>query len=352
MFKPIASLAALWLSLALAAAAPAQAADPPTPQLPGPGHYRIVQTIPGDDAFWDYATIIPEEHRLYLGREDGVSVLDLRTGKLTPVFVPGKQVHAIVPLPHGRALFTQGATGLATVFDRATGKVIRDIQVGVKPDGAVRDPATGQVIVLDGTRDEVIFVDPDQGRVLGRIKVEGEPDSAVLDGKGHLYFNITDRSETAVVDLATRKLVRRIPLPDCQDASPLALDKARGVFVAGCANLKVVAFDAATGRILGTAPIGKYPDVISFDPVRQVFYAPTVIPGGLAVVGLRRNGSPETLASLPVAFGVHTGAIDAAAGRLYLPAGQLKLTPGQRPVVTPGTFKIYVIDVSQAPPRA
>lgn len=348
MPNPTPILAALGLSLALATSAATAPASP----SPGPGPYRIVQTIPGDDVFWDYATIVPQEHRLYLGREDGVSVLDLRTGKLTPVFVPGKQVHAIVPLPGGRAVFMQGAAGLATVFDRATGKVIRNIEVGKKPDGAVRDPASGQVIILDGDLHEVVFVDPDKGKVLDRIKVEGEPDSPVLDHHGHLFFNITDHSETAVVDLASRRVVKRYPLPDCHDASPLSLDAKRGVFLAGCANLKAVAFSAKTGRILGTAAIGKYPDVIMFDPQRRVFYAPTIVPGTLTVLGLGRNGAPRDLANLSVAFGVHTGALDVAAGRLYLPAGDLRLKPGQRPVVAPGTFKIFVVDVSHAPPSA
>jgi DNA-binding beta-propeller fold protein YncE len=337
--------------LALGGAA-AQTPAPGPAAGPGPGPYKVVQTIPGDDAFWDYATLSPDEHRLYVGREDGVSVLDLSSGKLTPVFVPGKQVHAVVLLPKGRALFAQGGAGLATVFDRATGKVIRDIPVGTKPDGAVRDPATGEVIILDGTRDEVIFVNPDTGKVLDRIKVEGEPDSPLLDGRGHLLFNVTNKSETVVVDLASRKVVKRYPLPDCEDASPLALDRERGVLLAGCANLKVVGLDARTGKILGTATIGKYPDVIMFDAVRHVFYAPTVIPGLLTVVGEGPGGAPQALANLPVAFGVHTGALDAEKGRLYLPAGDLRLVKGARPTVAPGTFKIMVVDVSQAPPRA
>jgi len=338
-----AGLLGIVLGLALSLTAAAQ--TPP----PGPGPYKIVRAISGDDVFWDYATIVPEERRLYLAREDGISVLDLATGKLTPVFVPGKQVHAIVPLPKGRALFTQGAVGLATIFDRTSGKVIRDIDVGKKPDGAVRDPATGNVIVLDGVLDEAIFVNPDTGKVLDRIKVEGEPDSPVLDGRGRLYFNISNHSEVAVVDLATHKLAARYPLPSCDDASPLAFDRARGVLLAGCANLKVVALMARSGKVLGTAPIGKYPDVIMFDPTRRVFYVPTVIPGTLNVIALGPDGAPKPVANLPVAFGVHTGALDAAAGRLYLPAGNLKIAPGARPTVAPGTFKIMIIDVSRAP---
>lgn len=339
---PKTALITLAATFALAAA-PAQAL------APGPGHYHVLSSIKGDDVFWDYATLIPNERRLYIGREDGVSVLDLASGKLTPVFVPGKQVHAIVPLPRGQALFTQGAVGLATVFDRKSGRIVRDIAVGTKPDGAIRDPETGQVIVLDGVRDEAIFVDPDKGAVLARIKVEGEPDSPVLDGKGRLYFNVTDKSETVVVDLASRKVVNRYPLPDCHDASPLAFDRARGVLLAGCANLKAVALRAADGKVLGAAQIGKYPDVIMFDPARRVFYVPTVVPGTLTVVGLRPDGAPQALANLGVAFGVHTGALDGPAGKLYLPAGDLKLKPGERPTVTPGTFKIFVIDVSRRP---
>ncbi len=346
MRTPFPAVVGLAFSLLLSGVA--MAADAPAP---GPGPYKVVKTIPGDDVFWDYGTIVAEEHRLYLGREDGVSVLDLRTDKLTPVYVPGKQVHAIVPLPNGRALFTQGAVGLATVFDRSTGKVIRDINVGKKPDGAVRDPKTGEVIIFDGVLDEVIFVDPDKGKVLERIKVEGEPDSPVLDGKGHLFFNITDHSEVAVVDLASRKLVKRYAMPNCQDASPLALDKTRGILLAGCANLKVVGLKASNGDILGTATIGKYPDVIVFDPVRHVFYAPTVIPGSMTVIGEDKTGAPVALANLPLAFGVHTDALDAARGLLYVPAGDLKLVPGQRPTVGAGTFKIFVVDVSHTPAR-
>ena len=350
MSKRAAKLAGpgLGLALGLLALVGASAQTP----APGPGPYKVAQTIPGDDAFWDYATLSPEEHRLYIGREDGVSVLDLSSGKLTAVYVPGKQVHAIVLLPKGRALFNQGGAGLATVFDRATGKVIRDIPVGTKPDGAVRDPATGQVIILDGTRNEVVFVNPDTGKVLDRIKVEGEPDSPLLDGHGHLLFNVTDKSETVVVDLASRKVVKRYPLPDCEDASPLALDRERGVLLAGCANLKVVGLDVRTGKVLGTATIGKYPDVIMFDPARRVFYVPTVIPGLLTVVGEGKRGAPEALANLQVAFGVHTGALDAEKGRLYLPAGDLRIVQGARPTVAPGTFKIMVVDVSHAPPGA
>ncbi|MEP6967614.1 MAG: hypothetical protein ABI906_06000, partial [Pseudomonadota bacterium] len=167
------------------------------------------------------------------------------------------------------------------------------------------------------------------------------------DGKGRLYVNVTDHSEIAVIDIASRRLIKKYPLPGCDDASALALDKASGILLAGCANLKAVAVRAATGKVLGTVPIAKYPDVIMFDPVRRVFYVPCVIPGTLVVVREGKGGAPEVAASAQVGFGVHTGALDAQGGRLYLPAGDLRLKKGARPTVAPGTFRVLVIDVDQ-----
>lgn len=332
------------LSCAFAIASPASSAPAASP----PGSYATLQTIRDGDAFWDYAMFEPSEKRLYVAREDGLTVIDLPTGKVTERFVPGQQGHAVIALSRGRGLLTNGASDTATIFDRKSGKILRTIATGKKPDGAVLDPASGQVLIMDGVSHDALFVNPDTGAVLGRVDLEGEPGSPVPDGKGRLYVNVTDHSEIAVIDIASRKLIKKYPLPDCDDASALALDKASGVLLAGCANLKAVAVRAATGEVLGSVPIAKYPDVIMFDPVRRVFYVPCVIPGTLVVVREGKGGAPEVAASAEVGFGVHTGALDAAGGRLYLPAGDLRLKKGSRPTVAPGTFRILVIDVGQA----
>jgi DNA-binding beta-propeller fold protein YncE len=331
---------------------PARGVTAPTAAKPAPGPYSIIKTIPDGDAFWDYAMFEPTEKRLYVAREDGVTVVDLPTGKVTERLIDGKQVHAVVALSKGRALVTNGGTDTAVIFDRATGKVLRTIPTSKKPDGAVLDPSSGLVLIMTGIGDEAMFVNADTGAVLGRVKLEGEPGSPVVDGKGRLYVNVTDHSEVTVIDIASRKAIKKYPLPKCEDASPLALDKADGVLLAGCANEKAVAVQAATGKVLGEVKIAKYPDVIMYDPLRKVFYVPCVIPGTLDVVRLGKGGAPELAASEPVAFGVHTGALDVAGGRLYLPAGDIRIptVKGGRPTLAPGSFKIFVIDVSRHTP--
>jgi len=341
----LAVLAGLAWGPACGVAAPVVAKSPPGP-------YPIIRTIPDGDAFWDYAMFEPSERRLYVAREDGVTVVDLPSGKVTERFIAGKQVHAIVALSKGRALVTNGATDTATIFDRASGRILRTIATSKKPDGAVLDPASGLVVIMTGIGDEAMFVNPDTGAVLGRVKLEGEPGSPVVDGKGLLYVNVTDHSEVTVIDIASRKLVKKYPLPKCDDASALALDKADGVLLAGCANTKAVAVQAGTGKVLGEVTIAKYPDVIMYDPLRKVFYVPCVVPGTLDVVRLGKGRAPELAASAPAAFGVHTGALDVAGGRLYLPAGDIRIptVKGGRPTLAPGSFKILVIDVNHQSP--
>ena len=332
-------LAAMLVATANASAATAAAGNGKT--------YPVVAQVLAGDSFWDYASYEPAEHRLYVSREDGLTTLDVDSGKVTNPLIAGHQVHSIVPLPGGRALITNGADNTAVIFERATGKALKEIPTGRKPDGAGLDPATGQLIIMDGTDDDAVFADPTTGEVLAHLPLGGEPGSPVFDGHGLAFSNIANKSEIAVIDMAARKVVKRYPLPQCEDASGLGLDRSSGVLLSTCAGLKAVATDSRTGQSLGTVPIGKYPDAIITDPLRHVFYVPTIAPGELTVVGLGEGGVPTVLAKVAVAPGVHTGALDAQRGRLYLPAGELRLVHGQRPSVAPGTFRIMVIDVNR-----
>ncbi|HEV2366206.1 MAG TPA: hypothetical protein VGS12_18660 [Caulobacteraceae bacterium] len=311
--------------------------------------FPVIAQIPAGNAFWDYAAVVPQDHRLYVSRENGVTAVDTRTQKAIVRLAPGKQVHAFVPLSGGRALITNGAADTAVILRRSDGKTLATIATGHKPDGAGFDPATGLVLVCDGISHDILFIDPRTAKVVGRIAVEGEPESPVFDGAGHAFLNIADKSEIAVIDTRAKTILKRYPLPDCGDASGIGLDQASGVILSTCNDFKAVATDSKSGRILGTVPIAKYPDAMITDQARHRFYVPCIIPGVLVVVGLGPDRAPRVIAKATMAPGVHTGALDPTSGRLYLPAGliQIPKTPGARPTVAPGTFKILVVDVTR-----
>ena len=312
----------------------------------GAAPYAIVHSYQAGDAFWDYGIFDSAAHRLYLGRENGVTRIDVDSGKVTPQFVDGHQVHAILLLDGNRALATNGAEANAMIFDRDTGKVLARIPTGTKPDGAVVEPVTGTAVIMDGVSHDAIFADPKTAKVLGKLQFEGEPGTPNPDGHGHVYSGITDHSQIDEIDVATRSVMRKLPLPDCLDSGGLALDRDTGVLLVTCANLKALTVDTKSGRVLGSVAIDKYPDVILFDPVRKVFYVPT-IPGKLFVIREGKGGAPEMVASPTLASGVHTEALDAEGGQLYVPAGNIIIPKvhGQRPGVEPGTFRVLVVNV-------
>jgi DNA-binding beta-propeller fold protein YncE len=310
--------------------------------------YPVLREYQAGDAFWDYAVFDSSAHRIYVGRENGVTTIDLDSGKVNAQFIAGKQVHDIVLLDRNRALATNGGLAKAVIFDRGTGKILAEIPTGTKPDGAALEPATGQIVIMNGISHDVVFADPNSGAVLGNLALDGEPGTPVLDGHGLIFAAISDHSEISVIDAATRKIVKQLALPQCDDAAGLALDGATGVLLVTCANLKAITLDSHTGHILGTATIAKYPDLIAFDPVRHVFYVPC-IPGTLFVIGEGKDGAPQIEASVTLASGIHTEALDAEGGLLYLPAGNIIFpkTHGDRPGVEPGTFKVLVVDVKR-----
>jgi len=337
--KIVAALAGILAGLSFFSAAAADTS---------PASYSVLRTFQAGDAFWDYAVLDSAARRLYIGRENGVTTIDLDSGKVTPQFIEGKQVHDIVLLDHNRALATNGGLAKAVIFDRGTGKILGEIPTGTKPDGAAVEPTTGQIVIMNGISHDVVFADSKSGAVLGNLVLDGEPGTPVVAGRGIVFTAISDHSEISVIDVATHKLVKQIPLPQCDDASGLALDNAKGILLVTCANQKAMTVDSHNGRVLGTVPISKYPDLIAFDPVRRVFYVPC-IPGTLFVISEGSDGAPRIEASVALASGIHTEAVDAESGLLYLPAGNIIFPKkhGDRPGVEPGTFKVLVVDLKK-----
>lgn len=314
-----------------------------------PASYKIVKIYSGGDAFWDHGTFDEVSKRLFLGRENGITTIDTQTGKLTDRLLAGKQVHKIVLLSGGRAIATEGGNADAIVFERDTGRVLRRIPTGKKPDAATLDPVTNTVVIMDGISQDAVFVDAASLKVLGRLQFDGEPETPVPDGKGHVLSPIADKSKINLIDVKSRKILKTYALPDCTDASGLDLDPMTGVLLVACANMKALTLSAETGEVLGSAAIDKYPDGIVFDRVRDVFYVPCFVPGTLDVLVEGKNGAPVRTVSMPVAPGVHTEGLDAESGKLYLPAGQVIIpkTKDGRPTVAHGTFKIFVVDVGK-----
>jgi DNA-binding beta-propeller fold protein YncE len=304
----------------------------------------VIGSIAGPDGGWDFASIDANARRLYVAHGDAVMAVDLDSGKVEAKSMEGKGLHAVLPLPNGRILTTNGGNNTATLFDAATGNILAAIPTGQKPDAATFDPSTGLALVMNGKSGDVTVIDPKTGTSPGRIEVGGALEYVVADGHGKAFVNIEDKNEIAVLDIAGRKVLTRYTLPGCDGPTGLAIDPESGLLIAACANGKAIALNAKDGGVAATLPIGLRPDDVIFDPNRKVFFIPCG-EGSLAVIAAKDGAAPAIVATIPTQNGARTGALDVKTGRLYLPTADFKdPAPGEkRRTVVPGTFRILVV---------
>jgi DNA-binding beta-propeller fold protein YncE len=322
------SLAALFLSVSAAAA-------PPT--------YHVIASLPAGDGGWDILSVDPAGQRVYVGRPDGVTAIDLRTGKASDKIVPGQRVHAALAIPGSRdVVSTNGESNNAYLFDGLTGRIRATIPTGKRPDAAAYDPATRTVWIMNPGSGDATVVDPKSGAVLATVPIGGSLEFAIADGRGRMYVNVEDKNEVVVLDTRARKVVRRFPLVGCEAPSGIAFDPRANEIVSACGENAVAIVSAPDGRQIAKLPIGRGADGAAYDPVGRVVLVPGGRDGNLTII--RLEPKPAVLGQVPTAVSARTIAVDPSTGRAYLPSATLAPAPaGQRPKAVPGTFKVLVV---------
>ncbi len=302
----------------------------------------IVDRIPGADGGWDYASIDSAGNRLFVSRSDGVMTIDLASRQMLPQFVPGGRVHASFIIPGtGIGVATNGVSNSATLFNAQSGAITASIPTGAKPDAAVWDQRSQQLWVMNADDGTATIIDVKTARAIGSLAIGGALEFAVVDGKGHLFVNVEDKSELVTIDIPGRRVLRRTALTGCEEPTGLALTN-RGILIAACANGIAKTVNAATGKTAADIPIGKRPDAVINDPARHRAYVPAGADGNLTVIDTT-TASPRAIATIPTQRGSRTGTVDPATGSLYLPAVRYTEVAGGRPKPVPGSFEILVI---------
>jgi DNA-binding beta-propeller fold protein YncE len=323
------------------------AQDPPT--------YSVVSRIAGSGGAWDYAVIDEKSNRFYVAQQ-GVTAVDLKTGKLTPALVAGKQTHGLVVLGDGTVAVDDSATKTITVFNGEDGKIVATIPTaesnpvngGHALDAMVLDPASGLVMAINGVSGLALLVDIKQAKVVGTISIGGEPEFAVADGKGRVYMNVDRGKVTEIVgvDVGSRKVVRKIPLKGCEGPTGLAYDQGNDLLISVCGDNGVTKFIRATnGHETASINVGKGADAVMFDSQRHVAFVPSAANGTLSVIAVRSAADIAVVQTVATQKGTRLGAVDTASGRVYLPAGKFgpPIPPIPYPSVLPGTFEVLVV---------
>lgn len=329
----------------------------PMPALASPvtasAQYHIAQRVnlPGDEG-WDDLTFDPTGERLFIAHGSQVLVVDTRRLTLAGTIADTPGVHGIALAPEvGHGYISAGRANAIVVFDlKSLGRIKGIKSTGENPDAIIYDPFSARVLAFNGRGRNMTAIDTKTDTVVGTLALDAKPEFAVTDGKGRVYVNLEDKSSLAAIDPQHLRVISVWPLTGCEEPSGLALDAAGKRLYAGCDNKVMVAVDATSGRVLGSAPIGDGVDGARYDSGEHLAFA-SCGEGVLTIVKAGAGGAPEVVQSLTTERGARTMALDERSHRAFLVTANFGPAPPAtaehphpRPAILPGTFRLLVAE--------
>jgi DNA-binding beta-propeller fold protein YncE len=275
---------------------------------------------------FDYQTIDPRAHRLYIAHQgDGaVLVVDLLHRRIVGRIGELADVHGVLVVPALHRLFaTATALHQLVMIDTRTERVLTRTRAGVVPDGIAYDPVGRHVFVSDERpAGALIVVDATTGRAAGTIPLSGSAGNVQYDPVAkRVLVGVETRDELALVDPATLQVTRRVPLRRCDANHSLAIDAAARLLIVGCsANGRLLILDADSFEVRGEIAGAGHVDVLALDPARHRVYAASE--NGIVSVLQIGRGAPRLLGRTHLAARAHTVAVDPQTSLVYFPLGR------------------------------
>lgn len=306
----------------------------------------------GGDGGWDYLTVDPETHRLFVTRSTHTQVIDSASGKVLGD-IPGQT------RSHGTALVSSlnrgfitdgGGSGAILVFDLKTYAVLGKLATMPDSDGIIYDRSMDLVLAVSGDEGKLMTfkpdIDPVNGKIDPPIDLGGAPEFLAADRDGKAYVNLEDKDLVAVVDLKTRKVIARWPVAPGGHPVGMALDGRNHLLFIGCRNpQKLIVMSTVDGKVVADLPIGAGVDATKTDGA-QAFAS---CGDGSLVVVSQKDGKWQVDQVVKTPGGARTMGVDSSTHTVYLPTAEMQpLAPGQRrPQPKPDTFMIVQVGQAQ-----
>ena len=315
-----------------------------SPQAPA---YRVTAThVIGGDGGWDYLTLDPASHDLFITRGDRVQVIDPAAGRVMAEIPGFSRAHGVAFVDAlGKAYATSGEDSAIRVIDLKTLTVTKKIHAQVDDDGIIYDAGTKHAFSMDGDAGMASMIDPATDRDVADIPLTGKPEFGVADGQGHLYVNIEDKGEIDEVDIAAKKVVRHWSMAPCKSPTGLAIDVEHHRLFSGCRSGVMAVSDATAGKLVTTVPIGQGVDATRFDPGTQLAFASC----GDGTITVIHEDTPDRYTVSQVVHtmnGARTMELDPATHTLYTASAKMgELPKGRRgrPPMIPNTFTLLTL---------
>jgi YVTN family beta-propeller protein len=310
--------------------------------------YKVVKTWTlGGEGGWDYLIADSDGHRLFIARSTRVMVVDAESGKQVGEIPETPGVHGIaLDYESGRGFTSNGREDTVTVFDLKTLAVEKKIKVGSGPDAILYDPFSKRVFTFNGKGHDrtATAVDGSTDEIVGKIELGGKPEFAVTDEKGTVFVNIEDTSELVALDPQKLTVKSRWKLTDCEEPTGLSIDRKNRRLFAGCGNKKMAVVDADSGKVVASPAIGEGCDATAFDADRGLAFA-SAGDGTMTVIKAEVGDKFSVAQTVTTRKSARTMALDSKTHRLFTVAATVGPPPGRK--VEPDSFVVLVLEAGR-----
>jgi DNA-binding beta-propeller fold protein YncE len=291
---------------------------------------KLVATtpLPNFSGDFDHLAVDLKSKRVFLTAEDHktVEVFDLEGKRLHSITGFG-QPHAVLFLPDvNKLIVTDGdGFGMVELVSGEDYKILSTIKLPPGVDGAVFNPVNQYYYVESGSDEESVkthvlnLIDTKTFKLVGDITLPGNHSEAMaIDQAGKkLYVNLTGTDEVGVVDLDSKKVIARWPVPEAQTANALVLDEpSHRVMIATRKPPKLIVFNADTGKPVASLPCAPVHDDMWFDSASKRIY---VTGSELTSVFVQDDADHyKHIGDVPTGFRAKTSILVPELNRLYI----------------------------------
>ena len=310
--------------------------------------YHLIKEIPiGGEGGWDYITVDPAAHRLYVSHATKVLVADIDSGKVVGEIPNTEGVHGFAVAPElGRGFSSNGRANTSTIIDLKTLKPLGSVATGGNPDAILYEPLQKEVYTMNGNGKSATVFDAQTGKVIATIPLNAKPEAVVEDrANNRLFVNLEDTSSIGVIDIKTHTLVATWPLKGCDEPTGLGFDAKSHRLFSACDNEVMAMTDSDSGKVVATSPIGAGADGAAFDPGTGYAFASNGEDGTLTIAHLDSPNKLTVVQTLKTAVSGRTMILDPVSHNVYVPAAMTKPNPAGRgrAVPVPGTFRVLML---------
>jgi YVTN family beta-propeller protein len=312
--------------------------------------YKFSKAIPiSGAASWDYLSIDPAAHRLYVSHGTSIVVIDTQADKIVGEIADTQGVHGFaIAADLGRGFASDGRENKVSIVDLKTLQTLQKIDAGMNPDAILYEPSKKEVYAFNGRSKSASVIDAKTGKVVATIALAGKPETGQADSKaGKVYVNIEDQNSIQVIDTTTHAVTATWPIAPGESATGMAIDPDRHLLFIGCDNNLMLMIDSTSGKVVYSVPTGAGVDATWFDPNTKLAFSSAGETGTLTIAHEDSATVLKTVQTLKTAKTGRTMAVDPVTHTVYIAAADANAQG--RPVAE--TMKILVYQMSGPAPK-